>query len=99
MLKFFFYLKPCDAGTGPDVYVRGSHKRRSLKHQLTLLVGHPADEVLKVYGDDSPVTLTGEAGHFHMGTVPSRTPRLMMDVGFGVSRPLRRRFHGEPVIR
>ena len=107
MLKFFFYLKPCDAGTGPHVYVRGSHKRRSLKHQLTLLVGHPADEVLKVYGDDSPVTLTGEAGlgfvedpfGFHMGTVPSRTPRLMMEVGFGVSRPSRRRFHGEPVIR
>ncbi|MGX5846401.1 hypothetical protein ACWGTO_04910 [Mesorhizobium sp. PL10] len=107
MLKFFFYLKPCDAGTGPHVYVKGSHRRRSLKHQLTLLVGHSAQEVLKVYGDDSPVTLTGEAGlgfvedpfGFHMGTVPSRTPRLMMEVGFGVSPPSRRRFHGEPVIR
>ena len=107
MLKFFFYLKPCDAGTGPHVYVRGSHRRRSLRHQLTLLVGHSAEEVLKVYGDDSPVTLTGEAGlgfvedpfGFHMGTVPSRTPRLMMEVGFGVSTPSRRRFHGEPVIR
>ena len=107
MLKFFFYLKPCDAGTGPHVYVRGSHNMRSVKHQLTLLVGHPAEEVLKVYGDDSPVTLTGEAGlgfvedpfGFHMGTVPSRTPRLMMEVGFGVSPPSRRRFHGEPVIR
>ncbi|CAN7762408.1 hypothetical protein [Mesorhizobium sp. LjNodule214] len=107
MLKFFFYLTPVDEGTGPHVYVRGSHKRRILKHQLTLLVGHPAQEVLKVYGDDSPVTLTGEAGlgfvedpfGFHMGTVPSRTPRLMMEVGFGVSPPSRRRFHGEPVIR
>ncbi|TRC99321.1 hypothetical protein FJV76_24270 [Mesorhizobium sp. WSM4303] len=107
MLKFFFYLKPCDTGTGPHVYVRGSHNRRSLKHQLTLLVGHPAEEVLKVYGDDSPITLTGDAGlgfvedpfGFHMGTVPSRTPRLMMEVGFGVSPPSRRRFHGEPVIR
>ena len=107
MLKFFFYLKPVDAGTGPHVYVRGSHKRRALKHQLTLLVGHPAQDVLGVYGDDSPVTLTGEAGlgfvedpfGFHMGTVPTRTPRLMMEVGFGVSPPSRRRFHGEPVIR
>ncbi|RVA22575.1 hypothetical protein EN935_29705, partial [Mesorhizobium sp. M7D.F.Ca.US.004.03.1.1] len=45
MLKFFFYLKPVDADTGPHVYVKGSHKRRSLKHQLTLLVGHPAQEV------------------------------------------------------
>ncbi|RJT39994.1 hypothetical protein D3227_11440 [Mesorhizobium waimense] len=107
MLKFFFYLKPVDADTGPHVYVRGSHNRRAVKHQLTLLVGHPAPDVLGVYGDDSPVTLTGEAGlgfvedpfGFHMGTVPTRTPRLMMEVGFGVSSPSRRRFHGEPVIR
>jgi hypothetical protein len=107
MLKFFFYLKPCDTGTGPHVYVRGSHRRRALKHQLTLLVGHPAEEVLDVYGQQSPVTLTGEAGlgfvedpfGFHMGTEPAHTPRLMMEIGFGVSRPSRRRFHGEPVIR
>ncbi|TIT80108.1 MAG: hypothetical protein E5W56_10630, partial [Mesorhizobium sp.] len=56
MLKFFFYLVPVDAGTGPHVYVRGSHKRRALKHQLTLLVGHPAEDVLDVYGPQSPVT-------------------------------------------
>ena len=107
MLKFFFYLVPVDADTGPHVYVRGSHNRRILKHQMTLLVGHPAEEVLGVYGDQSPITLTGQAGlgfvedpfGFHMGTVPARTPRLMMEVGFGVSAPSRRRFHGEPVIR
>ncbi|MDX8437157.1 hypothetical protein RFM41_30195 [Mesorhizobium sp. VK25A] len=107
MLKFFFYLLPVDEGTGPHVYVRGSHRRRALKHQLTLLVGHPAEEILDVYGEQSPVTLIGEAGlgfvedpfGFHMGTVPAHTPRLMMEVGFGVSPPSRRRFHGEPVIR
>lgn len=107
MLKFFFYLNPVDAETGPHVYVRGSHNRRALRHQLTLLVGHPAEEVLNVYGAQSPITLTGEAGlgfvedpfGFHMGTVPTRKPRLMMEVGFGVSPPSRRRFHGEPVIR
>lgn len=107
MLKFFFYLVPVDADTGPHVYVRGSHNRRILKHQMTLLVGHPAEEVLNVYGEQSPITLTGQAGlgfvedpfGFHMGTVPTRTPRLMMEVGFGVSPPSRRRFHGEPVIR
>jgi hypothetical protein len=107
MLKFFFYLVPVDGDTGPHVYVRGSHKQRALRHQLTLLVGHPAEEVLDIYSPQSPVTLTGEAGlgfvedpfGFHMGTVPARRPRLMMEVGFGVSRPSRRRFHGEPVIR
>ncbi|CDX18410.1 conserved hypothetical protein [Mesorhizobium sp. ORS 3324] len=81
MLKFFCYLTPVDTGTGPHVYVRGSHKHRALEHQLTFLVGHPAEQVQKVYAEDSPVTLTGEAGlgfvedpfGFHMGTVPART--------------------------
>ena len=107
MLKFFFYLVPTDAETGPHVYVKGSHKRRILKHQMTLLVGHPADEILGTYGAENAITLTGQAGFgfvedpfgFHMGTVPRRSARLMMEVGFGVSRPSRRRFHGEPVVR
>jgi hypothetical protein len=107
MLKFFFYLSDVDADAGPHVYVRGSHNRRHVKHQLTLLVGHPADEVLGFYGEENAVTLTGKAGTgfvedpfgFHMGTLAKHTPRLMMEVGFGVSKPSKRRYHGEPVIR
>lgn len=107
MIKFFFNLVPVDETTGPHVYVRGSHRRRALRHQLTLLVGHPSDEIVAFYGKDSLVTLTGPAGSgfvedpfgFHMGTVPTKNPRLMMEVGFGVSRPSKRRFHGEPVVR
>jgi hypothetical protein len=107
MLKFFFYLVDVDAGTGPHVYVRGSHNKRRMKHQLTLLVGHPAAEIVDYYGKDSPITLMGKAGSgfvedpfgFHMGTVATEKPRLMMEVGFGVSKPSRRRFHGEPVLR
>jgi hypothetical protein len=107
MLKFFFYLSDVDKDCGPHVYVRGSHNQRKIKHQLTLLVGHSAAEVLGAYGAGNAVTLTGEAGlgfvedpfGFHMGTVPKQAPRLMMEIGFGVSRPSRRRFHGEPVIR
>lgn len=107
MLKFFFNINTVDEGTGPHVFVRGSHRRRSLKHQFTLLVGHPAEEVLGYYGEDNAITLTGPAGSgfvedpfgFHMGTVPTSTPRLMMEVGFGISKPSKRRFHGEPIIR
>ncbi|MDE1996532.1 MAG: hypothetical protein KGI75_28795 [Rhizobiaceae bacterium] len=107
MLKFFFNLVDVDEGTGPHVFVKGSHRRRLMKHQLTLMVGHPAEEVLGYYGEGSAVTLTGKAGFgfvedpfgFHMGTVPTQKPRLMMEVGFGVSKPSRRRFHGEPVLR
>ncbi|OWW02338.1 hypothetical protein ATY81_22085 [Rhizobium sp. R72] len=107
MLKFFFYLSDVDADAGPHVYVKGSHNRRRLKHQLTLLVGHSAEEVLGFYGEQNAVTMTGKAGTgfvedpfgFHMGTLAKHTPRLMMEVGFGVSKPSKRRYHGEPVIR
>lgn len=107
MLKFFFYMLPVDDGTGPHIYVRGSHNRRALRHQMTLFVGHSAEDVLGVYGADKAVTLTGPAGFgfvedpfgFHMGTVAKHTPRLTMEIGFGVSPPSRRRFHGEPVVR
>ncbi|WP_455872597.1 hypothetical protein [Rhizobium yanglingense] len=107
MLKFFFYLSDVDADAGPHVYVQGSHNRRRMKHQLTLLVGHSAEDVLGFYGKESAVTLTGKAGTgfvedpfgFHMGTLAKHTPRLMMEVGFGVSKPSKRRYHGEPVIR
>ena len=107
MIKFFFNLVDVDQGTGPHVFVKGSHNRRKASHQYTLLVGHPADEVLNYYGAEKAVTLTGPAGSgfvedpfgFHMGTVPVTAPRLMMEVGFGVSKPSRRRFHGEPVLR
>ncbi|MFT4182106.1 MAG: hypothetical protein QM636_09340 [Rhizobium sp.] len=107
MLKFFFYLSDVDTDAGPHVYVRGSHNRRRLKHQLTLLVGHSAEDVLNYYGEENAMTLTGKAGSgfvedpfgFHMGTLAKRTPRLMMEIGFGVSKPSKRRYHGEPVIR
>ncbi|MGI8397556.1 phytanoyl-CoA dioxygenase family protein [Agrobacterium deltaense] len=107
MLKFFFYLSDVDSDAGPHIYVRGSHNRRRLKHQLTLLVGHPAEEVLEYYGSENVVELTGKAGTgfvedpfgFHMGTPAKTRPRLMMEVGFGVSRPSERRYHGEPVVR
>lgn len=105
-LKFFFYLTPVDADAGPHVYVRGSHRQRAWKHQLTLLVGQPNDEVIDAYGADNVLPVTGSAGAgfaedpfgFHMGTAPKRTPRLMMEVAFGVSAASRRRFYGEPVI-
>ncbi len=107
MLKFFFNLVDVDDGTGPHVFIKGSHRRRAMKHQFTLLVGHPADEILGYYGKDSAVTLTGKAGSgfvedpfgFHMGTAPTQKPRLMMEIGFGVSKPSRRRFYGEPILR
>jgi len=106
MLKFFFYLTPVDAESGPHVYLRGSHARRTIRHQTTLFVGRPAADVTRAYGAENVATLLGPAGFgfvedpfgFHMGSLATRSPRLAMELGFGVSPPSRRRFHGEPVL-
>jgi hypothetical protein len=106
-LKFFFYLTAVDEEAGPHVYVLGSHRRRLWRHQLTLLVGHPAAEVEAAYGPDSILPVLGPAGFgftedpfgFHMGTAPRRARRLMLEIAFGVSAASRRRFYGEQVVR
>ena len=103
-LKFFFYLTPVDHDGGPHVYVRRTHNRRVARHQWTLVVGHPNEEVLGAYGSENKTTVLGGAGHgfaadpfgFHMGTVVRNAPRLMLEGGFGVSSVLGRRFYGEP---
>ncbi|HEV2672971.1 MAG TPA: hypothetical protein VGV37_00420 [Aliidongia sp.] len=105
-LKFFFYLTDVDERAGPHVYIRGSHRQRLWRHQLTLLVGQPTDEVVAAYGARNVLSVMGEAGYgfaedpfgFHMGTAPRATPRLMMEIAFGVSAASRRRFYGEPVV-
>ena len=104
-LKFFFYLTPVDRDGGPHVYIRRTHNRRVARHHWTLMVGHPNQEVLDAYGSENQTTVLGAAGHgfavdpfgFHMGTVVRTAPRLMLEVGFGVSSVLGRRFYGEPV--
>lgn len=105
-LKFFFYILPVDASTGPYVYVKRSHKRHILRHQFTLLVGHPAEEVIAAYGAENVLTLLGGPGcgfaedsfGFHMGTVARQRPRLLLEVAFGISAASRLRFHGEPIL-
>ncbi|WP_407146358.1 hypothetical protein [Bradyrhizobium sp. ORS 86] len=106
MVKYFFYIEAVDQDAGPHRYVLGSHRRRILRHQFTLLVGQPAEEIERIYGPDAIVTLTGAEGFgfaedtfgFHTGTLAKSVPRPVLDVGFGVSEKLHRRFHGEPVV-
>lgn len=101
-LKFFFYIEEVDHGSGPHYYVLGSQNRRALRHQFTALVGHPSEEIEGYYGKDAIVELTGPAGYgfaedpfgFHMGTLAKTRLRLILEISFGVSRNLNRRFHG-----
>lgn len=107
MLKFFFYLSPVDADAGPHLFVRGSHRHHVLKHQLSLTVSRPLDEVLDSYGADKLTAIHGPAGAgfaedpfgFHAGSLARSAPRLMLEVGFGVTPPNHRRFYGERVIK
>jgi hypothetical protein len=102
MIKFFFYIRAVDEGTGPHAYVRGSHRQRALRYQLTPYIGHPIEDVLKEYGRDRQLILLGSAGFgfvedpfgFHIGMAAQRTARLVLEVSFGVSRPSPRRFYG-----
>jgi hypothetical protein len=92
-LKFFFYITPTDEGTGAHQYIRTSHRRRMLKHQFSPLSGRPTSEFDDYYSPDQFITVTGDAGFgfaedpfvFHTGTLCRDKPRLMLEVGFGVS--------------
>lgn len=107
MLKFFFYLTPVGENAGPHLFVRGSHRHHLLKHQLSITVGRPADEVLEAYGAERLLSIHGDAGTgfaedpfgFHAGSLAQSTPRLMLEVGFGLTPPNRRRFYGERIIK
>jgi hypothetical protein len=106
MIKYFFYVEAVDQNSGPHVYVLGSHRQRVLRHQFTLLVGQSSEEIEQVYGREAIVKLTGPEGFgfaedpfgFHMGSLAKGAPRLVLEISFGVSEKLHRRFHGEPVI-
>jgi len=105
MVKFFFYIGAVDQACGPHVYVKGSHERHAFGHQFTLMVGQPADEIEKIYRKDSIIELTGPAGFgfledpfgFHLGSpAEEHHTRLILELTFGVSPKLHRRFFGEP---
>jgi len=92
-LKFFFYLTPTGEGAGPHQYIRASHRRRKLKHQFTPTTGRPTPQLQDFYKPEEFITITGQPGFgfvedpfvFHTGTLCRDTPRLMLEIGFGVS--------------
>ncbi|MDQ8730009.1 hypothetical protein [Bradyrhizobium sp. LHD-71] len=107
MIKYFFYIEAVDQDSGPHLYVLGSHRQRLLRHQFTLLVGQSSEDIERIYGREAIVELTGAQGFgfvedpfgFHTGSLARSGPRLALEIAFGVSEKLHRRFHGEPVVR
>jgi hypothetical protein len=90
-LKFFFYLTSVTEADGPHRCIPGTHRRRSLRHQFTLTVGRPTDELERVYGKEKFLTITGGAGDgfvedpyvFHTGSLCRDKPRLILEIEFG----------------
>ncbi|WP_298692476.1 phytanoyl-CoA dioxygenase family protein [uncultured Sphingomonas sp.] len=90
-VKFFFYLTDVDRMSGPHAYIAGSHHKRKIRHQYTLMVGHDEAELRAYYGDDRFHVLTGPAGTgfaedpfiFHVGMTCKERPRLLLEIEFG----------------
>jgi hypothetical protein len=94
-LKFFFYITPVTERSGPHKYISGSHKRRVLRHQVTLVLAHDEQDVITRYGVENLKTMTGGAGSgfaedpfvFHTGTRCLDEPRLILELEYGLSTP------------
>jgi hypothetical protein len=89
-LKFFFYLTQVDEASGPHRCIVGSHRIRSWRHQISLTVGRPVDELIGIYGRDRFLAITGPAGLgfaedpfvFHAGSLCRDHPRLILELEY-----------------
>jgi hypothetical protein len=89
-LRFFFYLTDVDFSGGPHVCIRGSHKKKSIRHQFTLLIGRSNDRAIDYYGMENIIMINGTSGFgfaedpfcFHKGIPPIENNRLILLVDF-----------------
>lgn len=89
-VKLFVYLSDVDAGSGPHVFIRGSHREAT-----SVRIGRLSDaEAMRRYGDATS-TVLGAAGSgfladtfgWHKGAQPLARPRLMLIVQYAI-RPI-----------
>lgn len=89
-VKFMFYLTDVDLTGGPHVCVKGSHKKKKLSHQFSLLRERNDREIREYYGDDNVTTIYDRAGVgfvedpfcFHKGILPQNSDRLILEFKF-----------------
>ena len=89
--RVFFYLTDVDAGAGPHVLFKNSHRRKPAA-ELFSLRPRSRDQLLRRYGDENETVVTGPAGSgfvldpfcFHRAEVPSSRHRLMLQLRFAV---------------
>ncbi|MEY2476409.1 MAG: hypothetical protein QOG87_1724 [Actinomycetota bacterium] len=89
-INLFFHLSDVDEDAGPHTVVRGSHRRRRLRDQLSPFKGADVTALTRFYGEIGLVSISGPAGSgfasdpfaFHMGRRPRRD-RLILKLEFG----------------
>jgi hypothetical protein len=105
-IKFFFYITNVGPENGPHVYVRKSHRDRSMLDQLSPFKSRSDRHVVNRYGRDNLVVKHGPAGTgfvqdpfgFHTGTSVTGGGRLILEVEYGVSRiPLAGPYYTPPI--
>lgn len=87
-LRFLIYLTDVDEGSGPHVYIKGSH-RDKLPLRLKF---YSADEIAQRYGIESFVKVLGKRGTgiaadtagIHKGELPTARPRLILTFTFAI---------------
>ena len=90
-LKFFFYLTGVDDESGPHVGVRGTHRRKILRHRMRYMRFSDA-EVERCYGAENVTAMYGKAGTgfaedtycIHKGEPPTGRDRLILQIQFGL---------------
>ena len=90
-LKFFIYLTDVDEGSGPFVYVKGSHNS-DLKTKKDKM--HKDNEILNSYNDEDVLEFKGKKGHnfiadtfgFHKGLAPKNSDRLILQIIYTLKR-------------
>lgn len=95
-IKFFFYLVDVNQDNGPHRYVKGSHRNRSLLHQwMGQRIASIADSsLIKKYGSHQVTTICGPSGFgfvgdpytLHQGVTPTKSPRLLLQLEFGINK-------------
>lgn len=95
-IKLFFYLTDVDASSGAHVCIRGSHRGKTILHQLLgqRCASIPDERLVQTYGVDNVISLCGKAGFgfvedpccFHKGAPPATKERLLLQIQYAVNK-------------
>lgn len=94
-IKFFFYINAVDISGGPHVCIAGTHRHKTLLHQLLgqRCAAIPDQKLIDQYGTENVITFCGKAGFgfaedpccFHKASPPAENVRLLLQVQYAIN--------------